>query len=102
MTSVSRAHRHEAGPLRVTHEDGNVQTVFKITLAVRTLFSEAAWAADFEGVWEWEFMLRRGGLCQAEMEVNPQNLSQGDTKEQWGGSQGNSFFLSLVGTASSR
>lgn len=51
MTSVSRAHRHEAGPLHVTHEDGNVQTVFKITLAVRTLFSEAAWAADFEGVW---------------------------------------------------
>lgn len=52
MTSVSRAHRHEVGPLHVTHEDGNVQTVFKITQAVRTLFSEAAWAADFEGVWE--------------------------------------------------
>lgn len=62
MTSVSRAHRHEAGPLRVTHEDGNVRTMFKITQAVRTLFSEAAWAADFEGVWEWDSLLRIGAV----------------------------------------
>lgn len=50
MTSVSRAYRHEMGPFCVMHKNGNVQTVFKITQAVRTLFSEAAWIAGFEGV----------------------------------------------------
>lgn len=43
----SRAHRHEMGPLCVMHRNGNMRTIFKITQAVRSLLSEAAWG--FEG-----------------------------------------------------
>lgn len=88
MTSASRAHRHEIWPLREMHKNGNVQTIFKITQAGRTQVSEAACMAGFEGIREWDTLLRRGGLCQEGRELSPQNLSHGGTKEQCGGSQG--------------